>query len=92
MKARVSHDRGATWGRSRRVDPVAGGIEDAWFSPRSIAVQGSSIVLAYVLEGCSFDSFECISIPYLATTNDDFVTRKRGQERRRTLTTWWSAS
>ena len=78
VKARVSPDRGATWGPSRRVDPVAGGIEDAAFSPRSIAVKGSRIVLAYALEGCSFaPPFECSSIEYFATTNDDFVTRKR---------------
>ena len=78
VKARVSHDRGATWARSRGVDPVAGGIEDAAFSPRSIAVRGSRIVLAYALEGCSFaPPFECSSREYLATTNDDFVTRKR---------------
>jgi len=78
VKARVSHDRGATWARSRHVDPVAGGIEDAAFSPRSIAVRGSRIVLAYALEGCSFaPPFECSSREYLATTNDDFVTRKK---------------
>ena len=78
VKARVSHDRGATWGPKRSIDPVDGAIEDAWFSPRSIAVKGSRIVLAYALEGCSFaPPFECSSIEYFATTNDDFVTRKR---------------
>ncbi len=78
VKARVSHDRGATWGPKRSVDPVDGAIEDAAFSPRSIAVRGSRIVLAYALEACSFVTpFECGSVEYLATTNDDFVTRKR---------------
>jgi len=75
VKARVSHDRGATWGPKRSV---AGPIEDAALSTLSIAVRGSRIVLAYALEGCSFaPPFECSSREYLATTNDDFVTRKK---------------
>ncbi len=75
VKARVSHDRGATWGRSRHVE---GPIEDAWYTPRSIAVQGSRIILAYDLEVCDlWGSGGCSSVEYLATTNDDFVTRKK---------------
>lgn len=78
LRVRVSHDRGATWGPTRKAAPSQGGIEDAWFTARSVAVRGSRIVLAYALVGCSFEpGGGCSTSEYLLSTKSDFVNSTR---------------